>query len=589
MRPNSLNIASYLVVAIALHMCSPTLAQGEDGFEGKYPVRSRHHSASRALVGHRDHALSRTSRHHHHGHHHSHHGPQRPPVALPLSFPNASESPPPIADHVEARDEHEKELDCMILFEVEPYPTLLWRETLEGVQGEDSVFCNRSWDRLLCWPTTPASTLAVLPCFEELNGIKYDTTQNATRFCHANGTWAAYTDYTDCQEMAQGSVPIYGGGVELATTLYLSGYAISLAALAAAISIFIYFKDLRCLRNTIHTNLMSTYMLADFMWIMTFALQISAHSNTTSCVILLVLLHYFHLTNFFWMFVEGLYLYMLVVETFTVENIKLRVYVIIGWGVPMVVVATWVMAKSFAPVPDSQVSSVYSTADSLMPHCPWMSPHSFDWIHQAPVIGLLCVNAVFLVMIMWVLITKLRSANNAETQQYRKATKALLVLIPLLGITYILVIAGPTHGLSARVYASIRALLLSTQGFTVALFYCFLNTEVQNTMRHHVERWKTARSVGSRRLYSQPNVGGLGAGGGFGGGSHYRKRESSASEATMTTYVGVTNFNNGCGGGSISLECRPTTSVSGGSSFSAAAGQTACSVTTPFLSKENAV
>ncbi|XP_071446239.1 diuretic hormone receptor-like [Hetaerina americana] len=577
------------ILAVALALCS-AFGLNEDNFRHHSLQHGRHHS-DRTWAFHGHHRAHGRRMSHHHSH-----VPLHPPVAMPLAATNAT-GELPLEPHAVEENKH---LECMFLFEVESYPTL-WREVdgrEERVEG--AVFCNRSWDRLLCWPTTLASTLAVLPCFEELNGIKYDVSQNATRFCHENGTWATYTDYTGCQEVeSPGGGPIFGGGVELATTLYLAGYALSLAALAAAISIFIYFKDLRCLRNTIHTNLMSTYMLADFMWIMTFTLQISTHSNTTSCVILIVLLHYFHLTNFFWMFVEGLYLYMLVVETFTVENIKLRVYVIIGWGVPMVVVAIWVMAKSF-------VSSVSSTSDSFMPHCPWMSPHSFDWIHQAPVIGLLCVNAVFLVMIMWVLITKLRSANNAETQQYRKATKALLVLIPLLGITYILVIAGPTHGLSARVYACIRALLLSTQGFTVALFYCFLNTEVQNTMRHHVERWKTARSVGSRRyyghskdwspksrtesirLYSQPNIG-HGGGVGFGSGGHDRKRESSASEATMTTYVGISNFNNGCGGGSISLECRPTTSVSGGSSFSAAAGQSACSVTMPFLTKENAV
>ncbi|KAL1138095.1 hypothetical protein AAG570_009790, partial [Ranatra chinensis] len=104
-----------------------------------------------------------------------------------------------------------------------------------------------------------------------------------------------------------------------------------------------------------------------------------------------------------------------------------------------------------------------------------------------------------------VLITKLRSANNVETQQYRKATKALLVLIPLLGITYILLIAGPTEGVYANVYGYLRAFLLATQGLTVALFYCFLNTEVQNTVRHHLGRWKEGRQLrkgGTTRRYT---------------------------------------------------------------------------------------
>ncbi|KAF2902744.1 hypothetical protein ILUMI_03452 [Ignelater luminosus] len=152
------------------------------------------------------------------------------------------------------------------------------------------------------------------------------------------------------------------------------------------------------------------------------------------------------------------------------------------------------------------------------------------------------------IIIFQVLITKLRSANSAETQQYRKAAKALLVLIPLLGVTYILVIVGPTHGISKSIYDNARAILLSTQGFTVALFYCFLNTEVKNTVRHRFNSWHTRRSIGSQRqrfsssrdwsprssrsrgeslrLYNQ-------------GGNIYRKRESTCSEGTTTTVVTV--------------------------------------------------
>ena len=72
-------------------------------------------------------------------------------------------------------------------------------------------------------------------------------------------------------------------------------------------------------------------------------------------------------------------------------------------------------------------------------------------------------NLIYLFFHWQVLITKLRSANSAETQQYRKGSKALLVLIPLLGLTYVLVIAGPTEGLIAIYFSHIRAVLLSTQ------------------------------------------------------------------------------------------------------------------------------
>lgn len=47
---------------------------------------------------------------------------------------------------------------------------------------------------------------------------------------------------------------------------------------------------------------------------------------------LVILLTYLMGTNFFWMFVEGLYLYILVVKTFSIELVKVHIYVFIGWG-----------------------------------------------------------------------------------------------------------------------------------------------------------------------------------------------------------------------------------------------------------------
>ena len=94
-----------------------------------------------------------------------------------------------------------------------------------------------------------------------------------------------------------------------------------------------------------------------------------------------------------------------------------------------------------------------------------------------------------------VLITKLRSANTVETRQYRKASKALLVLIPLLGITYLVVIAGPNEGFESHIFAILRAFLLSIQGLSVSMFYCFLNSEVRQALKHRFHRLRDSRNL----------------------------------------------------------------------------------------------
>ncbi|XP_064109601.1 uncharacterized protein LOC135217565 isoform X1 [Macrobrachium nipponense] len=173
--------------------------------------------------------------------------------------------------------------------------------------------------------------------------------------------------------------------------------------------------------------------------------------------------------------------------------------------------------------------------------CPLMAVSNVDWIQKVAVLFLLSTNIIFLLRIMWVLITKLRSANNVETQRYWKATKALLVLIPLLGLTYMLLIILPKE------LEHVQAILLSTQGFWVAVFFCFLNSEVQNSIRHHIERWKAERGMIDPRGASvrlsrdgspRPRFGCSRKGGRLFGG----KRESLCTDSTTMTTVVI----NGC-------------------------------------------
>jgi len=416
-------------------------------------------------------------------------------------------------------------------------------------------WCGRVWDGALCWSPVPPNTTAQQHCFRHFKGDLFDDTQNVTKDCMLDGNWTRSV-YEACflpTTTPQPENP--NDDAYITATIYYVGYCLSLVVLCVAVWIFLYFKDLRCLRNTIHVNLLCTYILNDFVWLLTHSM--GALADETTCVILTILLYYFLLTSYFWMFVEGLYLYILVVETFTRENIKLRVYLAIGWGTPLLVMLIWVTGKVFG----ENIESDNPTMTIKL--CSWLAnKSSIEWIYAASSILVLAGNVIFLAMIMWVLITKLRSANNVETQQYRKATKALLVLIPLFGVTFLLVLYGPMVG----VYSYIRSFLLSTQGFAVALLYCFLNTEVQNTLRHHFGRWKEARDLGARRYtYSKdwsPNTRTESirlytkADGGGGGPNYYKKRESTASESTTMTLVGYGGSNrvsNGSMGPTLSI------------------------------------
>ncbi|KAH6937539.1 hypothetical protein HPB50_001682 [Hyalomma asiaticum] len=115
---------------------------------------------------------------------------------------------------------------------------------------------------------------------------------------------------------------------------------------------------------------------------------------------LYIVLTYLMGTNFFWMFVEGLYLYILVVKTFSVELVRIHVYAFVGWGLPALVVTIWAITKAYFSANRSD-------------------PVLFDGL---------------------------------------KAAKALLVLTPLLGVTYVLVIWTPSHKTAKIVFTICRSL-----------------------------------------------------------------------------------------------------------------------------------
>lgn len=106
---------------------------------------------------------------------------------------------------------------------------------------------------------------------------------------------------------------------------------------------------------------------------------------------------------------------------------------------------------------------------------------SYFWILEGPRLAVIIINFIFLLNIIRVLVVKLRQTHTSDIEQTRKAVRAAIILVPLLGISDIFLITIdpkylPIWGFATWAYTT--KFLHSFQGFFVALIYCFLNGEV---------------------------------------------------------------------------------------------------------------
>lgn len=369
-------------------------------------------------------------------------------------------------------------------------------------QDDGNSYCNITWDGLSCWPATLAGEISLIQCPRGMEGV--DHTQNATRLCTANATWALKADYNSCLTDPAANDNI-GGETNhdfARRIIYNLGFIVSTITLIIALFIFLYFRSLRCLRNNIHSHLIATFILRNLLWIM---LQhtlwpIVQADEKWACKLEVALFNYAQMTNFFWMLVEGLYLHIIIVWTYSADKIRKWYFIIIGWCLPAVIVAIWVILRTQYQkedkgadhleacfMPKTKTNGAESNADKL------------DYIYISPILFVLGVNILFLGSIIWVLVTKLRSSHSLEHKQLRKAVKATILLFPLLGITYVIFIWPPSNNtIFIEVHQYINAFLQSFQGFFVALFYCFLNGEVKTVLKKKMSIFKDTRALSTR-------------------------------------------------------------------------------------------
>ncbi|KAF0026142.1 hypothetical protein F2P81_020879 [Scophthalmus maximus] len=339
--------------------------------------------------------------------------------------------------------------------------------------------CNRTWDGWLCWDDTRAGVISEQHCPDYFQD--FDPSEMVTKICTDSGHWflhpesnRTWTNYTLCNEHTS-EVRVTAMNLFY---LALIGHGLSLTSLFVSLGIFFHFKSLSCQRITLHKNLFFSFVLNSVITIILLTAvannQELVQRNPTSCKVSQFIHLYLFGCNYFWMLCEGIYLHTLIVVAVFAEKQHLMWYYLLGWGFPLIPATIHAVARSY----------YYND------NCWISSKTSLLYIIHGPICAALLVNLFFLLNIVRVLITKLKVTHQAESSLYMKAVRATLILVPLLGIQYVLLPYKPEGRVSSEIYDYIMHILMHYQGLLVATIFCFFNGEVQAVLRRHWNQYQ---------------------------------------------------------------------------------------------------
>ncbi|KAI1715355.1 7 transmembrane receptor (Secretin family) domain-containing protein [Ditylenchus destructor] len=251
-------------------------------------------------------------------------------------------------------------------------------------------------------------------------------------------------------------------GIKLCCTLSVGG--LTLSALS-----FSLFSQLYNVRNTIHRNLCLSLLAVEFVF---YAGIFGLQKHPAACRIGAIFLHYFLLSAFLWMLLEGYLLYKMIIKVFDSGHDHLLLLYFIGYGIPIPIVLLTVH---------------FSLEDYGTETYCWINVHSYAFAAlMGPVFVIIFINGIVLILAFKVLTGVRTTASNIVGKQSKRARifgwlKGSASLLCLLGITWVLGFLTAI-GTGGAILAFMFTLFNCIQGMFIFILHVLLNDNVRRTI-----------------------------------------------------------------------------------------------------------
>nr|XP_060486981.1 cadherin EGF LAG seven-pass G-type receptor 3 isoform X5 [Panthera onca] len=267
--------------------------------------------------------------------------------------------------------------------------------------------------------------------------------------CSRTGTFGVLMDASPRERLE--------GDLELLAVFTHVVMAVSVAALLLTAAVLLSLRSLKSNMRAIHANVAAALGVAELL----FLLGIHRTHNQLVCTAVAILLHYFFLSTFAWLLVQGLHLYRMQVEPRNVDRGAMRFYHALGWGVPAVLLG---LAVGLDP-------EGYGNPDFC-----WISVHEpLMWSFAGPVILVIVMNGTML------LLTARTSCSTGQREAKKtsvlRSLRSCFLLLLLVSASWLFGLLAVNHSVLAFHY--LHAALCGLQGLAVLLLFCVLNADAR--------------------------------------------------------------------------------------------------------------
>uniref|UniRef100_A0A9J7XKT1 Adhesion G protein-coupled receptor L3 n=1 Tax=Cyprinus carpio carpio TaxID=630221 RepID=A0A9J7XKT1_CYPCA len=239
------------------------------------------------------------------------------------------------------------------------------------------------------------------------------------------------------------------------------GILLSLVCLLICIFTFCFFRGLQSDRNTIHKNLCISLFIAETL----FLTGINRADQPIVCAVFAALLHFFFLAAFTWMFLEGVQLYIMLVEVFESEYSRTKYFYLTGYGVPAVIVA---------------VSAAVDYRSYGTERVCWLRLDTyFIWSFIGPATLIIMLNVIFLGIALYKMFhhTAILKPDSGCLDNIKSWVIGAIALLCLLGLTWAFGLMYINE--STVIMAYLFTIFNSLQGMFIFIFHCILQKKVR--------------------------------------------------------------------------------------------------------------